>query len=523
VTTQITIYGGLGGPDEATGEIGGNKILLETGERTWFLDFGTRFSVMGRYFDEFLAPRAAVGLRDFLRMGLVPPIEGIYRPDLFAHELEIWDRYRSHPHYRKLEHLDGVLLSHAHQDHSGCLGFLRPDVPIYTGLMTALIGKGMQDIAGGGPEAQYSYVAPKEATGEGTLKAVTGVRIGRPHYICETDDNIVRALDGLREFFTYHPGKKTSFTPAPLEIADLEGQGIRFFRVDHSIPGSGAFAIETPAGWIAYTGDLRVHGHSAWRTERFAAEVARLKPALLIVEGTSLRDTPSTTEEEVEAAAQDVVAAERGLVIADFSPRNIERLRTFRDIAKRVGRRLVVTTKDAYLLAQMHVIDPAIPAPDEEPIAILRVPRSTHSGWEEPLLAQYAARVVDASAVRSAPGEHMLCLSFWDITNLIDLEPKGGTYIYSSSEAYSEEQKVDHERLANWLHHFGLTGVGGLPGAEKGPFHASGHIDGPGMERVIETIGAERLLPVHTQKLGWFEERWPGKVMRSNYGEAVRL
>jgi ribonuclease J len=389
--------------------------------------------------------------------------------------------------------------------------------------MTALIGKGMQDISGGGPEAQYSYVAPREVTGEGTLKGITGVRFGRPHYICETDDAIARALGGVGDFFSYHPGKKTNFTPAALEIADVDRLGIRFFRVDHSIPGSGAFAIKTPAGWIAYTGDLRLHGHSGWRTEQFARAVADLKPVLLIVEGTSLRDEASTKEEQVEAAAQDVVEKEPGLVIADFSPRNIERLRTFRDIAARVGRRLVVTTKDAYLLEQMHVIDPAIPSPGEDPLAILRVPRASHSGWGDPLLEKFASRIVDARAIRQQPGGYLLCLSFWDITNLIDLEPERGTYIYSSSEAYSEEQKVDHERLASWLQHFGVTGVGGLPGAEQGPFHASGHIDGPGMEKVIATIGAERLLPVHTQKLGWFEQRWPDRVVRAGFGVPLML
>jgi hypothetical protein len=76
---QITVYGDVAGPDETTGEIGGNKILVETGERTWFLDFGMGFGKAGRFFDEFLKPRSAVGLRDYLRLDLIPPLEGSCR------------------------------------------------------------------------------------------------------------------------------------------------------------------------------------------------------------------------------------------------------------------------------------------------------------------------------------------------------------------------------------------------------------------------------------------------------------
>jgi ribonuclease J len=188
-----------------------------------------------------------------------------------------------------------------------------------------------------------------------------------------------------------------------------------------------------------------------------------------------------------------------------------------------VGRRLVVTTKDAYLLKQMHVIDQNIPRPDQDGLVILSSPRAGGRGWEKALLDEFASHVIQAPAIRRAPGEYILCLSYWDIATLIDIEPDGGTYIYSSSEAYDEEQRIDHVRLANWLDYFGLTKVGGLPGAEKGPFHASGHIDGPGMEWLIDTIAPERLLPVHSRKVEWFTQRWPEKVLRTRYGEPLRM
>jgi len=228
----VTVFGGNAGVDAETGEIGGNKILVETDARTWLLDFGMGFGRAGRFFDEFLQPRTALGLRDFLRLGLIPPIEGIYREDLVAHEPDIWDRYGSHPQYRRVAHLDGVLLTHAHQDHNGYVGFLDREIPLYTGLMTALIGKGMQDLGG----AEFSYIAPKEVTEENTLKGVTGLRQGRPHYICDSDPAVTSALDHLTSFLASHPGAKTRFEPAPIELADLDAAGIKFFRVDHSIP-----------------------------------------------------------------------------------------------------------------------------------------------------------------------------------------------------------------------------------------------------------------------------------------------
>ena len=251
----ITVYGGVAGDDE-TGEIGGNKILLEFDGHAYFLDFGKRFSVSNRYFGEFQQPRPSAGLRDYARMELIPPLEGLYREDLFSHEPGFWDQYRAHPHYRRLERLDGILLSHAHVDHSGAIGFIRPEIPIFTGLMTAVIGKAMEDIRGIGPENEFSYVAPREATPDGLLKVARGPRIGRPHLICETDASTLNSINALNAFWGSVPQKTIDIQEKPLTAVDPSEYDLRFFRVGHSIPGSGAFALETPIGWIVYTGDL---------------------------------------------------------------------------------------------------------------------------------------------------------------------------------------------------------------------------------------------------------------------------
>ena len=73
--TSLTFYGGVG-------EIGGNKILLEDKDTKIFLDFGKGFGRRAKFFEEYLNPRTANGIVDFLTMGLVPDIKGVYRDDL---------------------------------------------------------------------------------------------------------------------------------------------------------------------------------------------------------------------------------------------------------------------------------------------------------------------------------------------------------------------------------------------------------------------------------------------------------
>jgi len=512
---RIAIFGGAG-------EIGGNRILLSWDDTAWLLDFGTRFGAVSRYFEEFVKPRGAtLGLRDYLRMGLLPPLEGLYRDDLWCHELDLWDRYRDRPDWRRVPELKGVLLSHAHVDHNGCLGFLNPEIPVYTGLVTAIIGKCLQDPRPTGVDGEFCYLVPRCSTGDVLAAAKGEARIQRRHLICEGGPEIQRAMSELETFWASVPGTRSELNPTPLELVEPALHGLRFWRVDHSIPGSGAFAIQTSIGWVVYTGDLRRHGHSSWRTERFAEAAAALKPALLIVEGTRLDVEKPVTEPEVHQAADDVVAREPGLVIADFTARNIERLRTFRDIAKARGRRLVVTTKDAYLLERLHVIDPHIPTPEDDGLAVLKEPLGQVQMWEREVHNRFAGHLIDARSVRKEPGAFILCLSYWDIGNLVDLDPDGGTYLYSSSEAYNEDQKIDQQRLENWLDNFKLKKVGGLPNAERGPYHASGHISGPALEELINQIGAERILPVHTEHPEWFEQRWSKKVVVPRYGEDV--
>jgi ribonuclease J len=78
--TKLTFYGGVNEVVAAT------RSFLMTTIQAYCLTLARVFSRTAKYFEEYLSPRIANGIVDFIEMGLIPDVEGIYREDL----LEMW-------------------------------------------------------------------------------------------------------------------------------------------------------------------------------------------------------------------------------------------------------------------------------------------------------------------------------------------------------------------------------------------------------------------------------------------------
>ena len=74
---RLTCYDGVGC-------IGGDKILLEDGDTKLWLDFGMNYSQWGKFYEEYLKPKACMGLYEPIQMGFVPPVCDLYRSDLVS-------------------------------------------------------------------------------------------------------------------------------------------------------------------------------------------------------------------------------------------------------------------------------------------------------------------------------------------------------------------------------------------------------------------------------------------------------
>ena len=280
--TSLTFYGGVN-------EVGGNKILLEDKDTKVFLDFGMSFGKRGAYFDEFMSPRTPTGLKDFIEMGLIPDIKNTYRTDL----LKMMDRTDTETD------IDAVLLTHAHADHADYISFLNENIPIYMGDTCKLLIEAIEGRTARSFEREILSFKP------------------RP--LVRTDEPIERTVN------TFRTGDK-------FKIGSLEVEPI---HVDHSVPGAYGFIIYTSSGPVVYTGDIRLHGTKPQMTQDFVDKAIEVKPIALLAEGTRINDLESDeSEKKVYNDCNGYVAKSGKLSIADFNFKDMDRLRTFYNVAK---------------------------------------------------------------------------------------------------------------------------------------------------------------------------------------------
>lgn len=498
---------------DGAGSIGGNKLYLESEGKGLLLDFGMNFKQMEKFFEEYLRPRSGRGIHDFLALGLVPPLD-IFQLALFPSDMRGLS-------LRELE-VNGLLLSHAHMDHAGCIGLLKREIPIYCTPMSAAILKAHRDVVKSELGNEIVYFAPREPfeKDDRVLRASRQANfVGRDFFLLDEPSR------ELKEFWASAPGGR-GLDPGALREIEEPPLPINGFEVDHSIYGAAAFAVETDAGWVVYTGDLRLHGERGEKTEEFVKEASGLDPKVLVIEGTRIGEEKGRAESESDVYAHclSAVQEEKGLVVADFSPRNFERLETFIKVARETGRHLLVLAKDAYMLDAVKAVD----GKDRmENVMIYQELREEKFGWEASVRGRFGEKFVDPREVAEAPGNYILCFSFWDIKHLLDIRPEGGLYIYSSSEAHNEEDVFDFKRLWRWLQLFDIRTRGfqmarGRPVFEPG-FHASGHASAEELVELVNEIGPKLIVPIHTEHPSFFRKTWGRKAKILKNGEALQL
>lgn len=514
---KLTVYGGIN-------EIGGNKVLVEDDGTCVFLDFGMSFSRHQAFFDDYLKPRSV--LSDLLRLGLLPPMDGIYREDLIrpagwrdatAGLLGIepfWDapvlsgeEYRAR--HGKLA-VDAVLLSHAHADHVNHIAYLDPRIPVFCSPVTRTLVRAISDVSKGGVENEFSEVTPrafersKPESKQATFPGSWAIKKSKP------EDVIQRKYDAVPELST--------FTVGSLRVT--------FIPVDHSVPGACAIYLQGKGGKsVLYSGDIRFHGNLTDRQKALRDFAGDRRPDLLLCEGTRINEDSGDTEGGVEEKLTRTIGSSKGLSMVEFGWKDTTRFETLQRVAAATGRTLVVSPKLSYLLAKLrddfgkpylgvreypnvrsyldrrrslaysksdysnekYVAGEAIDWPDTEP---------KWTPGEREIFLRHYEHGARATEIRAHPDRFILSLTFFEMNDLHDLAPPvGSTFVRAQCEPFNDEMKLDEAKQTRWLSAFGINADtdGALLKA-----HASGHGSGPDIKAFAKSVNAKRLLPIHT-------------------------
>jgi ribonuclease J len=383
------------------GVIGSSKIMITDGEHRVLLDIGLDIPSGANLFRVPVRMRPDRELADRLRVGAAPALPGVYDPS-FLDDGDPLGKPVGHPANTH------IFVSHPHIDHVGLAGWVRPEVRVHAhtdavDMLNALTANGA-GLPGGDPDWQRL-----------------------------TADQVV-------------------------EVGNMT---VRCIVVDHDVPGACGYLVHTPQGSIAYTGDIRFHGHHPERSDAFVEAVRGVD--VLITEGTTLsftpQDGPPRTEDDVLAEFVDIVGGAPGLVLLSTYPRDIERVADLIEAAANLGRTVVWRPEAAGLLRDLGV---------------------NAATWSDEL---------DLAAVHAKPGAFVVAPDTDDLPSLLDLPLRpGDPFIHANGEPLGEFDPR-WAVFTDWLRHFGV---------ELHKIGCWGHALPDQVHAMVERVAPKVVFPIHT-------------------------
>lgn len=346
----------------------------------------------------------------------------------------------------------GLVISHPHPDHYGLAARISPRVPVFVG------------------EAAHRIL------GEAAFFTRAGLALAPAGF--------------LRD--------RMPFTVGPFRVTP--------FLADHSAYDAYSLLVEADGRRLFYTGDLRAHGRKAGLFARLLREPPAPIHALMM-EGTRVgREAGAAasgpSERDVERACADAFRRADGLVLACFSPQNVDRLVTIYRAARRTGRELVV---DLYAAAVAAATGRrSIPGPGFPGVRVY-LPRAQRrkviehgAFWRTDRVRPH--RIYPEEV---APARRRFVLLFRssmgpelerDAPGCLD----GATAIWSMWPGYLHRPST--APLLELLARRGIAPV---------VLHASGHAHVRDLSRLVAALAPERVVPIHTAGAGRYHELFP--------------
>lgn len=332
--------------------------------------------------------------------------------------------------------VDGIIISHPHQDHYGLLNEASETWPVFSGAATERLIKLTQGIFGTPTGHTYSHW-----------------QSGRPF-------------------------KVGAFKITP-------------FLTDHSAFDAYMLLIEAGGKRIFYSGDFRRHGRKGVLVDRLMAEAPRDIDAL-ILEGTNLgSDKPWMGEEALESEFVTLFKETPGRVFVCWSGQNVDRTVTLYRACLQSGRTLVVDLYAAEVLDLLHDFG-KLPQPDWRQVKVVvtsALSRIYKRTGREAFVERMAENGIAARKLKETPERwvSMIRKSLLPDFEAADVRPDArDSWSWSMWSGYLKNE--DGALVQKWFDD---------GGARARHIHTSGHASPADLRAFAQSMKPKVMIPIH--------------------------
>jgi ribonuclease J len=332
--------------------------------------------------------------------------------------------------------MDGILISHPHQDHYGLLEDVPATWPIYSGAATEQLIR--------------------------LTSAIFGKEL--PH--------------------AFHPwNSRAAFQIGPFRVTP--------FLIDHSAFDAYMLLIEVQGKRIFYSGDFRTHGRKAVLTKGLKAAPPK-NIDVLLMEGTNLgSDKPCVTEDDLEGDFVTLFRSTPGRVFVAWSAQNVDRTVTLYRACLKARRTLVVDLYTAEVMETLAGFG-RLPRPGLRNLkvvftsAFVRMYRRT---GRAAFLDRMVPNGISADKLAATPGRWVAMVRPSLIRDYVQkgvVPDQNDAWCWSMWHGYLAHE--DGTQVSRWFE----------DGRSRGcHLHTSGHASPCELQSFARAMNARQLVPIH--------------------------